>query len=107
MMSKVKELPKDTKKSLRHWCAIAYERDLGAELSKLHELFRQWQAGSMRAVDLSDEIHQFHDGAARELYVQYVFGRGEEILLLYGAVQRGVIKTDELPSDLLKLLPRD
>src|SRR5262249_61675494 len=76
--SLMKELPKAARRLIREWCATAYERELNAELGKLHELFHQWEASALSPFDLSDAIHRFHDGPARQLYGAYVMSRGDE-----------------------------
>jgi len=100
-------LSKNIKRLLRQWCSIAYERELGAELGKLHEKFHRWEAGELHVVDLSDDIHKFHEGPARNLYVQYMMGQDVGPWLLKGSVERGVLRKNELPVELLQLLDND
>jgi hypothetical protein len=59
------KLSKENKKLLQKWCSIAYERELGSELGKLHDQFHLWKDGKLHPIDLSDEIHKFHDGAEK------------------------------------------
>jgi hypothetical protein len=37
----------------------------------LHESFQAWREGRLSPFDLSDEIHRFHQGPNRDLYVRY------------------------------------
>jgi len=56
---------------LRGLVEEAWEAELGAELEKLFEDFTQWADNGMSAHELSDRIHQFHDGPARKIYSLY------------------------------------
>ena len=53
----------------------------------------------MDAFALSDAIHTFHDGAARDLYVFYTRGRPE--MQVARAVAHGVLQRDEVPPPIL------
>jgi hypothetical protein len=62
---------KASKRKLRELASLAYTRELAAELSKLEAKFARWRSGEIDPFELSDEIHRFHDGIARDLYKLY------------------------------------
>ena len=85
------------RKDLRRLAELAYERELNEELGALEESFHQWRCGSINAYDLSQAIHEFHDGPARDLYVSY--NRLKPDLLVARAFARGVLtENDVAPS---------
>lgn len=98
-------IPKQVKKQVREWCNVAYERELTAELEKLHTDFHDWKSGKLNCFDLTDRIHDFRQNAARDLYKIYVMGPANAYLIA-GALERGVLKEDELPPTLLELAKR-
>jgi hypothetical protein len=77
------------RKDLRRLVELAYERELNEELGALEESFHQWRCGSINAYDLSQAIHEFHDGPARDLYVRY--NRLKPDVLVAHAFARGVL----------------
>jgi hypothetical protein len=65
-------------------------------LGALEESFRQWRCGVINAYDLSQAIHEFHDGPARDLYVSYNRLKPD---VLVEAFARGVLtEKDVAPS---------
>jgi hypothetical protein len=97
----VTALSKPIKRQLREWSAVAYERELGAELKNLHDAFHDWEQGKMSCFDLTELIHVFHDKSARELYKTYVM-LGNERIEVRVALARGVLSEHELPEEVLK-----
>ena len=66
--------PKITKAEralLRRLAREAWEAELDEELEQLFEFFSRWADDGMSAFELSDKIHEFHNGASRELYGRY------------------------------------
>ena len=90
---------KPKRKILRELAGIAYERELRKALLDLHDQFHGWLKDRMDAFALSDAIHTFHDGAARDLYVFYTRGRPE--MQVARAVAHGVLQRDEVPPPIL------
>jgi hypothetical protein len=85
------------RKDLRRLVELAYQRELGEELGALEASFHQWRCGSINAYDLSEAIHEFHDGPARNLYVSY--NRLKPDVLVARAFARGVLtEKDVTPS---------
>lgn len=93
---------KAQRRELRRLVALAYERELATELEAVETHFRQWHAGNLDVQQLSDLIHQFHDGVARDLYVMYT--RGQLGSVVAQAVARNVLHENDLPFDLRELL---
>ena len=95
---------KATKRKLRQLAGVAYERELGAELSKLETEFARWRRDEMDPFELSDRIHRFHDGASRDLYVLY--NRLHPGQSVARAVALQLLEEKEVPSELLEALER-
>lgn len=92
----------DKRKSLRRLAATAYERELRKKLMELHDRFHDWLKDRIDAFALSDAIHEFHNGAARDLYVFYTRGKPE--VQVARAVARGVLSRDEVPVPIVEEL---
>jgi hypothetical protein len=75
---------------------------LAAALGTLEARFREWHAGDLDVHQLSDAIHQFHDGIARDLHVVYT--RGDPRSTLAQAVARKVLHENEASVDLIEAL---
>ena len=56
---------------LRQLAQEAWEAELTRELEELFETFCKWADKGVSAFDLSDQIHEFHNGVSRELYNRY------------------------------------
>jgi hypothetical protein len=92
------------RRRLRELAALAHERDLSAELSKLEAEFRRWRAGELGATELSDAIHRFHQGPARELFSRYEPSNLE--LAVADAIHRGLVTAEEAGADMVEMLMR-
>ncbi len=93
---------KAQRKELRRLAAVAYERELGTALAALEAQFQEWHAAKLDVHELSDAIHQFHNGVARDLYVTYT--RLEPRVAVAQAVARKVLRDDEVPPTLREAL---
>jgi hypothetical protein len=89
-------------RQLRELAARAWDRELGAELATLESAFAEWRAGTQSPHALSDRIHEFHDGAARDLYSRYT--RIHPSQLVARAVASSVIQEREVSAELLAKL---
>jgi hypothetical protein len=87
---------------LRDLASLAYDRELSRELSGLEHDFERWRAAEMNACDLSEAVHEFHQGPARELFSAY--GHSDLELVVAGAIRRGVISKDEVDPETLDRL---
>jgi len=89
---------KAQRKELRRLAGLAYERQLATALAALEAQFRKWHAGNLDVHELSDAIHEFHNGIARDLYVTYT--RLEPRVAVAQAVARKVLQESEVPPAL-------
>jgi len=91
------ELSKAARKAIRDAASIAYERELAEGLKELGQAFDKWRAGTLNAFDVSDAIHEFHQGKARELFKQYEAGStAVPDFGVAGAVIDGFMKLQEI-----------
>jgi hypothetical protein len=97
-----KDLTKAQRRRLTELAALAYQRELDAELGKLEAEFRRWRSGELSPHELSDLIHAFHNGPSRELFSRY--DRKFRDLAVAGAVRRGVLSEVEVGPEILSLL---
>jgi hypothetical protein len=58
----------------------------------------------MDAFDLTEAIHKFHRGPARELFSRY--GHANVDLAVAQAIHRGLVSRDEVGDDLLNAMAR-
>ena len=89
-------------KDLRRLAGIAYDRELGRELTRLETSFTEWRAGRLNAHGLSAAIHTFHDGVARDLWVLY--NRRHPSSTVPRAIAAGLLAEHEVPTALLAKL---
>ncbi len=97
-MNQPPEPSKAAKRQLRELAALAYERELAHELGSLERAFQGWRQGRIDAFELTNLIHRFHNGPARQLYDRYE--RGDRRLVVAGAVVTGIIDEAEVPEAL-------
>lgn len=102
MTQPVRRFTKRERARLRELAGAAWEAELEAELEKLFEAFLKWADSGMSAFDLSDRIHEFHNGISRELYGRYT-GLDPEITVPR-AVALGILGEGELDEALLQKL---
>jgi hypothetical protein len=93
------DFTKSERKLLREATGYAWEAELGAELMKLLQEFHAWREGRLNVFELSDKIHQFHDGTARELYGRYASDQ-DEPWKAARAVALGFVSEDRLGESL-------
>jgi hypothetical protein len=104
-MTKDTDFTKSERKLLRELTGYAWEGELGAELMKLLQEFHAWQAGRLNVFELSDKVHQFHDGTARELYGRYASDQAEPWKVAR-AIALGFVSRDRAGENLIaKLAP--
>ena len=75
----------------------AYEEELRRAVALLAEMFERWKVGAASSVEISDLIHEFHQGPARELWETYQSLKPD--LLVARAVALGVLARASLPAD--------
>jgi hypothetical protein len=86
------------RRRLRELAGLAHERELASELARLEEEFREWRKGRRSPHDVSESIHEFHDGVARELYGLYTRLDLESVVAR--AIALRLLDEDEVPRGL-------
>ena len=99
------EWSKKQRRELRELQGIAWERELVAALQVLRGDFDAWERGEISAFDLSDRIHEYHNGISRELFNRYSGSLNDFVILR--AIASGVIAESELSDELHKSLRND
>ena len=93
------DTPKRIKRLLREYAGAAHEEELRRALVPIAEAFKRWERRELGSGELSEIIHAFHQGPARELYVRYNTPR-LEIAVAY-AITAGVLERQTIPAELL------
>jgi hypothetical protein len=91
--------PKSVRKHLRELASVAYERELNRELETLAAEFERWRLGALSPWDLSERIHAFHQGPARDLFVFY--RDLDEAMVVGRALAEGILEQKEIPAEVL------
>ena len=90
---------------MRDLASEAYERELGNHLGELEKSFAAWRGGELQSSELSNVIHVFHQGAAREVWSSYQLP--DPAIIVARAVAAGLLAESEIPEALrLKLQSR-
>lgn len=99
------EWSKKQRRELTNLQGIAWERELAAALQVLRGDFAAWERGEISAFDLSDRIHEYHNGKSRELFNRYSDSLNDFVILR--AIASGVIAESELSNELHEYLSDD
>jgi len=91
------ECPKRVKVELGELANQAHENELGRELEKLAQHFDEWRAGKIDAASLTELIHQYHNGPARQLWKKYNSGFVE--MLVAQAVMSGMLQREQVTGE--------
>ncbi len=91
--------PKRITRLLREYAGAAHEEELRRALLPVSEAFKRWERRDLGSGELSEIIHRFHQGPARELYVRYNSAR-REMAVAY-AITAGVLDRRTIPAELL------
>ena len=102
MAQSTQKITKRERALLRQLAVQAWEAELGTELESLFEDFSKWADKSMSAFDLSQKIHEFHNGISRELYGRYTTLAPD--IAVSRAVAKGILGEEELGATLLEKL---
>lgn len=90
---------KKLKKELGKLAEKAYEIALDSELSKLSSKFDEWKNQKMDGFELTEEIHEFHDGISRELWKRY--NGNDTIFIVSHAVVQGILDESEISDQIM------
>ena len=101
-MLPIQETPKRIKRLVREYAGIAHDRELEAALLGLRGEFDRWQRGEITPGQLTDLIHQFHQGPARRIWAKYSTNHLNPAVAY--AIAMGFLRKDELPQELLQYL---
>ena len=96
------EMPKRLRRALREAAMEAHEEELRRALLPLAAAFEKWRAGELSSGELTERIHEFHDGPARELFKRYNYGALD--LAVAHAIVSCVLDRSRLPQELLAAL---
>jgi hypothetical protein len=91
-----------SRKELGDLTEKAHDRELGLYLAELHSRFLQWREGEISPSELSDLIHEFHDGSARAVYKTYSNLDREQ--LVARAIGIGLLKESEVSDEIRERL---
>lgn len=96
------EIPKRVKRLLREYASAAHEEELRRALLPLADAFKGWEKGELGSGALSDLIHRFHQGPARELFLRYNIPHlGAPVAY---AVAAGILDRTAVAGELLEYL---
>jgi hypothetical protein len=93
---------KEIRKQLRELAGKAHDRELNVYLSDLENRFEEWREGTITPIELSDFIHEFHDGSARAVYKTYTKLKRDQ--LVARAIGIGLLSEDEIPLEIKERL---
>ncbi len=96
------DTPQRLTRRLRELARIAYEEELRRALVPLAAAFDAWRTGTITGTDLKEQIHAFHEGPARELFLKY--DRRSVRLAVAHAIVSGIIDRARVPAELLEHL---
>jgi hypothetical protein len=80
----------------------AHEEELRRSLLPLSEAFDAWKEGRLSSGALSERIHEFHQGPARELFKKYNVGMQEAVVA--HSIVNEVLDRTRVPTELLDAL---
>ena len=90
---------KKERAKLRDLASEAYERELGSHLEALEASFAAWRRGEKLSSELSNEIHEFHQHAAKDVWSSYQLPH--PAMIVARAVAFGILSESEIPEALL------
>jgi hypothetical protein len=93
------DTPRRIKRLLREYAAAAHEEELRRALLPVAEAFNRWAKKELGSGELSEIIHQFHQGPAKALWVRYNTPY-LEMAVAY-AITSGLLARDTIPGELL------
>jgi hypothetical protein len=82
----------------------AHEEDLRRALVPIAEAFKRWERRELGSGELTEIVHRFHQGPAKDLWVRYNTAHLEMAVAF--AITTGVLSRDTVPAELLDHLAR-
>lgn len=95
-------MPKRIKRLLREQAMLAHEEELRRALLPIAAAFEEWKEGGLGSGELSDMIHEHHQGPARELFSKY--NNGPLDVVVAHAIVSGILDAGQVPEELLEYL---
>src|SRR3972149_6547675 len=89
---------KQMRKKLRELADQAYEEELRRALTPLAEAFERWRVRTASSFEISDLIHEFHQGPSRRIWGTY--NALKPNALVARAVALGLLARETLPTEL-------
>jgi hypothetical protein len=89
---------KALRKRLRELADQAYEEELRRALAPLAEAFERWKVRDASSFEISDLIHEFHQGLSRDLWTTYHTLKHDA--LVARAIAFGVLAKESLPPEI-------
>lgn len=96
----MQDVPKSIKRLVREWAGVAHDRDLRKALGELRVQFGRWERKEISSLELNEFVHQFHDGASREIWKRYATNHLEPAVA--SAIAADILRKAELPQELLQ-----
>jgi hypothetical protein len=93
---------KRIKRLLREHATTAHEEELRRALVPLAAAFDRWSRDEINSFELSNLIHDFHQGPSRDLFARYTT-RPHDLPVAY-AIVSGIINRGDVPPELLEHL---
>ena len=97
-----REWTKSQRRLLRELAGRAYDRELARELGTLEADFARWRRGEIDVHELSEQIHRFHNGPSRRLYLDYTSTHRE--IAVGAAIGQGILTEEEATPEILEAL---
>ncbi len=98
-MTVVAEPSKKVKRLIRECAAAAHEAELRRALLALADAFKQWERGELDSFALSELIHRFHQGPARQIWVRYATGHLSPAVAY--AIATGALDRAAVPAEVM------
>jgi hypothetical protein len=96
------EFTKRERAQLRELAGDTYEAELGTLLGELAHSFDDWRAGKLLSSELSQAIHDFHQGESRRLWSMYQTLKEHDIVA--HGIALGVLSEDRVSLGLRRKL---
>ena len=96
------QIPKPIKRALSKLAGEAHEEELRRALMPLSDAFQRWQRGDLPSGELTDMIHQFHQGPARGIWARYNSGMRDQVVA--HAIVTGVLDRTRVDREVLDFL---
>lgn len=96
------EFTKRERQQLRELAGDAYEAELNRALEQLAGSFDRWREGKLIGSELSQAIHEFHQGEARQLWSMYQTLKDPDVVAR--AIALDLIRRESVPQALQEKL---